>query len=70
MLNKCFETLLSVEHIAEFFSDLSLSAIHVTMGKKTKKKVKKEGGEEEEIEKSIAVGKFLHCYKCQLRNRL
>lgn len=65
MLNKCFETLLSVEHIALFFSDLSLSAMHVIMGKKSKKnEKKKEGAGEEEIEKSIAIDKFPHCYKC------
>lgn len=34
MFNKRFETLLSVEHIALFFRDLSLSAIHVILGEK------------------------------------
>lgn len=43
MLNKCFETLLSVEHIALFFSDRSLSTIHVIMRKKKSKKRGKEG---------------------------
>lgn len=46
MLNKCFETLLSVEHIALLFSDLSLSAIHAIMGKKSKKR-EKEGRDRE-----------------------
>lgn len=45
-LNKCFETLLSVEHIAQFFSDLSLSAIHVITGKKSLKR-EKEGRDRE-----------------------
>lgn len=62
VLNKCFETLLSVEHIALFFNDLSLSAIHVIMGKKSKKKRRGRGGRDREI---IAIDKFPHCYKCQ-----
>lgn len=42
MLNKLSETLLSVEHIALFFSDLAPSAIHVIVGGKNKKKLRKE----------------------------
>lgn len=57
MLNKLSETLLSVEHIALFFSDLAPSAIHVIVGGKNKKKIKKrkkgEGKERKEREKNL-----------------
>lgn len=51
MLNKLSETLLSVEHIALFFSDLAPSAIHVIVGEKNKKKKKRKKGERKERER-------------------
>lgn len=54
MLNKWFETLLSVEHTALFFSDLTPSAIHVIVGgKERKKEEKKKGGRQGKREREI-----------------